>query len=75
MSRAKKFRLCIDNYFVSPAARYSETSRLAFKDWIAPFMPQGNGDRALGQKYVIDRLGGSTDESSPFYDYWPTMVF
>ena len=38
-------------------------------------MPQGNGDRALGQKYVIDHLGGSTDESSPFYDYWPTMVF
>lgn len=71
----KAFRLCIDNYFVSPAARYSGTNRLTFKDWIAPFLPQGNGERALSQKYVIDHLGGSADESSPFYDYWPTMVF
>ena len=71
----KAFRMCIDNYLVSPVARYTGTKRLAYKDWIAPFLPQGNDDRALAQKYVIDRWGGSSDESSPFYDYWPTMVF
>ncbi|MGE8063953.1 hypothetical protein [Pseudomonas sp. NPDC089569] len=71
----KAFRLCIDNYMVSPAARYSGTDRLSYKDWIAPFLPQGNSDHATIQKYVIDHMGGSTDEASPFYDYWPTMVF
>lgn len=54
---------------MSPAARDFETSRLAFNDWIAPLMLQCNGDRALSQKYVIDQLGGSVDESSPVYGY------
>lgn len=71
----KAFRLCVDNYLVSPAARYAGTDRLSFKDWITPFLPQGSGERALAQQYVIDRLGGSAKESSPFFDYWPTMVF
>lgn len=71
----KAFRLCIDNYLVSPAARYSGTGRLSYKDWLAPFLPQGDSDRASIQKYVIDHMGGSANESSPFYDYWPTMVF
>jgi hypothetical protein len=71
----KAFRLCIDNYFVSPAARYSGTGRLSFKDWITPFLPQGNSERASGQQYVIDSKGGSKSESSPFYDLWPSMVF
>lgn len=71
----KAFRLCIDNYLVSPASRYSGTGRLSYKDWIAPFLPQGDSERALAQKYVIDHMGGSANESSPFFDYWPTMVF
>ncbi|MHC5194948.1 hypothetical protein ACYSUW_14435 [Pseudomonas frederiksbergensis] len=71
----KAFRMCVDNYLVSPAARYSGTGRLAYKDWIAPFLPQGDSERASMQKYVIEQLGGSANESSPFYDYWPTMVF
>lgn len=71
----KAFRLCIDNYFVSPAARYSGTGRQSFKEWIAPFLPQGNSERARGQQYVIDHMGGSKSESSPFFDWWPSMVF
>jgi hypothetical protein len=71
----RAFRLCIDNYFISPAARKSGSDRLSFKEWISPFLPKGDSQKALSQQYVIDRLGGSVDEASPFYDWWPSMVF
>lgn len=71
----RAFRLCIDNYFVSPAARTAGTGRLSFKEWITPFLPQGDSQKAQSQRYVIDRLGGSANEASPFYDWWPSMVF
>ncbi|MFJ3110339.1 hypothetical protein [Pseudomonas putida] len=71
----KAFRLCIDNYFVSPAARVSGGSRLSFKEWITPYLQIGTDSVGMGQMQVINHMGGLADENSKFYDYWPTMVF
>lgn len=71
----KAFRLCIDNYFVSPAARVSGGPQLSFKDWITPYLQIGTDTTGMGQMQVINHMGGLTDEASKFYDYWPTMVF
>ncbi|WP_409286800.1 thioredoxin domain-containing protein [Pseudomonas guariconensis] len=71
----KAFRLCIDNYYISPVDRYSGGGRMSFKEWISPYLTFQDGERGDGQKYVIDQMGGLASEKSPFYDYWPTMVF
>lgn len=71
----KAFRMCVDNYFVSPVSRLSGGERLSYKDWIKPYLNLGEGDTAVGRKFVIDSWGGMEDENSPFYDIWPTMVF
>lgn len=71
----KAFRLCVSNYFMSPAARLPGSNLLTFKEWISPYLTLSTGDRGVGQKQVIDSMGGMADNSSPFYDYWPTMVF
>jgi len=71
----KAFRMCIDNYFVSPAARVAGGGRLSFKDWITPYLQIGDDVSGMGQMQVINMMGGLADENSKFYDYWPTMVF
>lgn len=71
----KAFRMCIDNYFVSPSARVAGGARLSFKDWITPYLQIGNDVHGMGQMQVIDMMGGLAEENSKFYDYWPTMIF
>lgn len=71
----KAFRMCIDNYFISPAERYAGNGRLSFKEWITPYLTFEKDERGESQKYVIQHQGGMDSEKSPFYDYWPTMVF
>lgn len=71
----KAFRLCISNYFISPADRFSGGKRMSFKEWIAPYLTIAPGERGQGQLYVINSVGGMEDERSAFYDNWPTMVF
>ncbi|MCK1788917.1 hypothetical protein [Pseudomonas violetae] len=71
----RAFRLCVNNYFVSPAARLAGGTSLSFKEWISPYLVFGTDLKAAGQKDVIASQGGMSDERSPFFDYWPTMVF
>lgn len=71
----KAFRLCVNNYFASPVLRQPESGRLAFKDWIAPFLVMPDDESSMGKRYVIAAQGGQENADSPFFDWWPTMVF
>lgn len=71
----KAFRMCINNYFVSPASRYSGGKQLGFKEWLSPYLVFGTDTNAMAQKDVIKTMGGIDDEKSEFFDMWPTMVF
>ncbi|WP_166367244.1 hypothetical protein [Pseudomonas akapageensis] len=71
----KAFRLCVSNYFISPAERFSGGKRLSFKDWTAPYMKFGGDQSSQGAKHVYEGLGGGGSEEGVFYDWWPTMVF
>lgn len=69
------FNRCVDNYFLSPVDRLSGGDRLAFKDWVKPFFHFDNSQIAIAAKDSFEAKGGSGDENSEFYDWWPTMVF
>ena len=69
------FSQCVNNYFVSPVARFSGGKSVAFKDWIAPFFHFNDSEMGKWDKELFTKKGGDGDETSEFYDWWPTMVF
>ncbi|MGP0171187.1 hypothetical protein ACSVIJ_04815 [Pseudomonas sp. NCHU5208] len=69
------FNRCVNNYFVSPVSRYSGGDSLAFKEWVSPFFNFNESKIGEWHKELFTKKGGDGDESSEFYDWWPTMVF
>ncbi|HBN9860697.1 TPA: hypothetical protein VDV90_005919 [Pseudomonas aeruginosa] len=69
------FRECVDHYFYSPALRLKERGKLSYKEWLAPYSYFPDTEWGQMNKRTMAAKGFGEDESSAFYDWWPTMVF
>lgn len=66
---------CLDNYFLSPVDRYRGGKRMAYKDWISPYVRFSDDERGQVKKEHFAAKGSEGDETTQFYDWWPSMVF
>lgn len=71
----KAYKRCADNYFLSPLDRYRGGNRTAYKDWVEPYFHFGTSQMDKSYREMFVSKGGTGDEKSEFFDWWPTMVF
>ncbi|UUC21919.1 hypothetical protein NOV18_29835 (plasmid) [Pseudomonas asiatica] len=69
------FRECVDHYYYSPALRLKERGKVSFKEWLAPYSYFPDNEWGQINQRTMLAQGFGADESSAFYDWWPTMVF
>lgn len=69
------FRECVDHYYYSPALRLKERGKVSFKEWLAPYSYFPDNEWGQMNQRTMLAQGFGADESSAFYDWWPTMVF